>query len=321
MKTMGFLISTKEHEARRALLPEQIGQIKNKSYLYFETGYGEALGYTDDEYIEQGASMAPKNEIITKDIICDPKVGDANYLLNLKENQTIFGYVHAVQNRVITNIIVENSLTAIAWEDMYDSGRHVFWRNNELAGEAAIIHAFTLYGKLPYECKVAVIGRGNIARGACRILSSLGAEIIVYDRRMEDLLKREIAEYDVIVNGVLWDNNREDHIVYREDLKRMKKNSIIIDISCDKAGCIETSVPTTIEDPVYVVEGVLHYVCDHTPALLRHTASKVFGSVLVGYIDDLIEDNIESNTALKNAVLIKNGIVIDEKIKSFQNLG
>jgi len=319
MKSVGFKISTKENERRRALLPEQIRKIKNKDYLYFERGYGEVLGYTDEDYIKQGANILSKEEILTKDVICDPKIGDADYLLELKGNQTIFGYVHAVKNRDITDIIVEKSLTAIAWEEMHENGRHVFWRNNELAGEAAIMHAFTIYGRMPYDCKVAIMGRGNIARGAYRILSSLGAEIVVYDRKMESLLRKKIADYDVIVNGVLWDNSREDFVIYREDIKRMKKSSIIIDISCDTAGCIETSVPTTLEDPVYFSEGILHYVADHTPSIVFYTASKSFGKELIRYIDVIIEDKIESNSTIKNAIILKNGVILDEKINDYQN--
>ncbi len=315
---MGFLISTKENEKRRALLPEQISRIKNKNQLFFEKDYGEVLGYTDDEYIKQGAKVLSREEVIKRDIICDPKIGDADYLLQLRANQTIFGYIHAVQNRDITGIIVKKSLTAIAWEDMYDSGRHIFWRNNELAGEAAIMHAFTIYGRLPYDCKVAIIGKGNIARGAYRILSSLGAEIVVYDKNMENLLRKEIAEYDVIVNAVLWDTRRQDHVIYCEDVRRMKKNAMIIDISCDNDGLVETSVPTTIEDPVYFSEGVLHYAVDHTPTIIFHTASKVFGNEIVKYIDDIIEDNIENNKTLQNAVIIKKGIILDEKIINYQ---
>ena len=318
MKSIGFLMSTLENENRRALLPEQISKIKHKEYLYFEKAYGEVLGFKDEEYIKAGANISDKKDILRKDVICDPKIGDADYLLDLKKNQTIFGYIHAVQNRAITDIIVEKKLTAIAWEDMYDDGRHVFWRNNELAGEAAIMHAFTIYGKMPYECKVAIIGRGNIARGAYRILSSLGAEIVVYDRNMESLIRKEIALYDVIVNGVSWDTSRLDNVIYREDLKRMKKNSIIIDISCDKCGYIESSVPTSIEDPVYYSEGILHYVCNHTPTLVFHTASKAFGNELVKYIDIIIEDNIKSNNTINNAIIIKNGIIFDKRINICQ---
>src|SRR5690606_3339659 len=159
-----------------------------------------------------------RHEATSKDVICDPKIGDADYLSDLEAGQIIFGWIHAVQNKFITDNILKRKLTAIAWEDMYEKGRHVFWRNTELAGEAAVMHAFTLYGKAPYECNIALIGRGNVARGAYKILSSLGANVTVYDRRTQKLLREEIDNYDVIVNGVLWDVYRGDHIIYREDL-------------------------------------------------------------------------------------------------------
>ncbi len=319
MKTVGFLISTKENEKRRALLPEHISLIKNKNNLHFESGYGEVLGHTDEEYKTAGANVVSRDLVMKQDVICDPKVGDAEYLTELKKGQTIFGWVHAVQNKSITDSIVDKGLTAIAWEDMYEQGRHVFWRNNELAGEAAVMHAFTLYGKMPYECKVALIGRGNTARGAFKTLSSLGADITVYHKKTENLLRDEIRNFDVIVNGVLWDVYRKDHIIYREDLLKMKKPSLIIDISCDKAGGIETSIPTSIADPVYTVDGVLHYVVDHTPALISYSVTKALGDELIKYLDDIVEEKIEVNEVLKNATIINNGEIIDQRILDFQN--
>lgn len=88
---------------------------------------------------------------------------------------------------------------------MFEKGRHVFWRNNELAGEAAVMHAFQCFGQMPYETKVAVIGRGNTARGAIKVLNIIGADVHQYDRHMEELLRIEIGQYDVIVNCILWD--------------------------------------------------------------------------------------------------------------------
>src|SRR5690606_10235471 len=115
----------------------------------------------------------------------------------------------------------------IAWEEMFTQGRHVFWKNNELAGMASVYHAFLLYGKLPCETKVAILGRGNVAMGAYRILTTLGADITIYNKSTEKLFRKEIGKYDVLVNGILWDPNRKDHIIYREDLKRMKEGSMI----------------------------------------------------------------------------------------------
>lgn len=311
MRSMGFMISTKENEKRIALLPEHLEKIKNTSSLYFEKGYGLSLGHSDQEYIARGSNVVDREEVLNKDIICDPKIGDADYLSQIGKGQTVFGYIHAMQNIDIKNTITGNSMTAIAWEDMHEDGRHVFWRNNELAGEAAIMHAFTLYGRMPYECKVAVIGRGNTARGASRILSSLGAEIVVYDRKMEKLMSQQIGDYDVIVNTVFWDTSRKDHIIYDKDLKRMKKNSMIIDVSCDNFGSIESCVPTTMHDPTYLVEGVLHYAVDHTPSFMFYTASRAFGDVLVNYIDELVEDDNYSNETIKNAVIIKDGVILE----------
>jgi N5-(carboxyethyl)ornithine synthase len=312
------MISTKENEKRRAMLPKHIALIRNRDKLYFEEGYGAAFGHDDEEYRRAGAHVVSREEALTKDVICDPKIGDATYLEELRGGQTVFGWVHAVQNRSITDKIVGREMTAIAWEDMFEGGRHVFWRSNELAGEAAIMHAFTLYGKLVYECNVALIGRGNVARGAYRILSCMGAHINVYERKTEKLLREELEKYDVVVNGLLWDVYRKDHIIYREDLRRLRNPAMIVDISCDRAGAIETSRPTTIEQPTYSVDGVLHYVVDHTPALIGYSVTDCLGDQMVKYLDVIIEDRAEDDKVLGPAICIKNGRIVDQRIIDFQ---
>ena len=176
MKTIGFPISLKENENRRAIIPFQISNITTPELLYFEKGYGDKLGISDEEYIACGCHVCGRQECLTKDIICDPKIGDAEYLATLQNDQIIFGWVHATQNRDITDILIKNHLTAYAWEKMYDRGKHVFWRNNELAGEASVMHAFQCFGKMPYETKAAVIGKGNTARGAMDCLTILNKQ-------------------------------------------------------------------------------------------------------------------------------------------------
>lgn len=316
MKTVGFPISHKENEKRRAMIPADICKISHPEALYFEYGYGNEIGFSDDEYEKAGANIVDRNDVLQKQIICDPKVGDADYLGRLHE-QTIFGWIHAVQNRDITDMIVDRKLSAYAWEDMFEYGRHVFWRNNELAGEAAIMHAFQCYGRMPYETKVAVIGRGNTARGAIRVLNMLGADVMQYDRKTECLLRKEVDQYDVIVNCVLWDVTRTDHIIYRSDLSRMRKNAMVIDVSCDRNGGIETSVPTTIEEPVYQIDGILHYVVDHTPSLFYKTFTIENSKTIAPYINLLVNEN--TNDTLTDALIIDKGRIIDERIKKFQN--
>ena len=315
MKTVGFPISHKENEYRRAIVPEHLKKIEHPELLYFEKDYGVVLGIDDSEYEACGSHVVSHEDVLAKDIICDPKIGDADYLTELK-NQTIFGCVHATQNRDITDKLLQGSLTAFAWEKMFQKGRHVFWRNNELAGEAAIMHAFQCYARMPYETKVAVIGRGNTARGAIKVLNMLGADVRQYDRRTEELLRDELGQYDVIVNCVLWDVMRKDHIIYRDDLKRMKRNSMIIDVSCDRNGGIETSIPTTIEEPTYMVDGILHYVVDHTPALFHKTFTWNNSEVIWKYINELQSENYDE--VLSDALIIKDGEIVDDEIRKFQ---
>ncbi len=265
LKTVGLPISHKENERRRTLVPADIEVIRHPEQIYIEDGYGDVLGYSNDDYSCQGVKIANRLEVLSKDIVADPKVGDAEYLENLN-GQTVFGWLHAVQNRDITDKMISNKLSAYAWEDMYETGRHCFWRNNEIAGEAAVFHAYMCHGVFPYNTKAAVLGRGNIARGAVKTLNFMGAEVMQYDRKTENLFRQELGRYDVVVNAILWDTTRHDHIIYREDLKRMKHGAMIIDVSCDRNGGVETSIPTTIENPTYVIDGVTHYVFDHTPS-------------------------------------------------------
>lgn len=226
--------------------------------------------------------------------------------------------MHAVQNRDITDKIMSHRLTSYAWEDMYEDGRHSFWRNNEIAGEAAVQHAYMCHGIFPYGTKAAVLGRGNTSRGAIKTLNYMGAEVIQYDRRTEHLFQKELLYFDVIVNAILWDTSRKDHIIYRNDLKRMKRGALIIDISCDRCGGIETSVPTTIENPTYIVDGVTHYVVDHTPSLFWKTASESLSDEFCKYADLIIENSYFISETLSRANNFENGKILDKRIIEFQ---
>lgn len=316
MKTVGFPISSKENENRRAIIPEDIIKIIKPENLYIEKGFGNILGIADEEYEKVGSRICSHEDVLKQDIICDPKIGDADYLGQLGEGQIIFGWIHATQNRDITDKILEGKLTAYAWEHMFEKERHVFWFNNELAGEAAVMHAFQCYGRLPYGLKVAVLGNGNTARGAVRVLNMLGAEVMQYGRRQEALFREELIKYDVVVNCILWDIARQDHIIYREDLARMKKNALIIDVSCDRSGGIETCIPTSIEEPTYIVDGVVHYAVDHTPSLFYKTFSYNNSKIICQYINELMCGKV--GEVLNDSLIIKNGKILDQAINRFQ---
>lgn len=317
MKKMGFVISGKENELRRALLPTDLRFIRNLGNLVFEIGYGSCLGIPDTDYQSLGCSVSPKEEVYQCEIVCNLKAPEPDEKLLFKGGQVLFGWLHAVQSRSMTDFLVEKKMTGIAWEDMYEKGRHCFWRNNEIAGEAAILHALPYFGMLVPGLNVAIIGRGNCARGAYKILSQLGANITNYDRNTENLLRKEIGEFHIIVNAVTWDIFRTDHLIYREDLKRMRAGAMIIDISCDEGMGIESSAPTTIANPLYICDNILHYVVDHTPAIFYKTATEAISRVLINYVDQLIEERMEN--CLEDATIVKKGNIIDQRINKFQN--
>ena len=176
------------------------------------------------------------------------------YSDEILDNKTLFGWAHAVQSIDFTTKMITKKCTVIAWEEMYEEGRYVFYKNRELAGEAGILQAILYGGIMPYDAKIAILGNGQTAKGAMRVLSGLGANVDVYNRRLEKLFIKNMTEYDILVNCILWDTSRKDRIIYREDLKRLKKGAMIIDISCDPNLEIETSHATSISDPVYMVD-------------------------------------------------------------------
>lgn len=316
MKTMGLVISHKNNERRRALLPNDLKLIKNVNQLYFETGYGNSVGYSDADYLAYGAQVVSREEALKCDIITDVKLGDADYLENIDDSKILCGWAHAVQNISFTNQVLNKNHTVLAWEEIYEDGRYIFYRNREIAGEAAVLQAFRYCGKMPYDCRVAIIGNGQTGKGAFRILAGLGANVDIYPRKHEKLFRKNIGEYDVLVNCVMWDTSRTDRLIYRTDLQKLKKGAMIIDVSCDPFLEIETSHPTTIDDPVYEVDGIIHYAVDNTPAMYPITVTINLSQVFSKYVDLILGDTYIEN--LKKAVVIENGEIRYEPIRAFR---
>lgn len=316
MEQMGFLISHKNNEQRRALLPADLQQIKYVNHLLFEKGYGESVGYQDTDYLEKGAQIGSRDAVMNCGIIVDVKLGDADYLEQLDPGKLLIGWAHAVQKTGFTDSMLRNNHSVLAWEEIYESGRYVFYRNREIAGEVAIMHAYRYCGKMPYDTTVAIIGNGQTAKGAMRILHGLGAKVDVYGRKLEALFKQKMMDYDVIVNCVMWDTTRTDHLVTRDDVKRMKPGTMIIDVSCDPHLGIETSHETTIDDPIYVIDGVVHYAVDNTPAMFPRTVTKVMSENFAPYVDSILEGILPK--ALTDAMVIRNGHICDDRITAFR---
>ncbi|GAB2023232.1 alanine dehydrogenase [Pseudolactococcus yaeyamensis] len=317
-QTIGFFKSHKADEHRIALLPEELAQVTHPEAIFLETGYGHDLGISDTSYSDLGAHIVSRQVALEQNIVCEPKIGDSDILSQLQPHQTVFGWIHAKQSKTITNALLATGVRVIAWEEMCDNHQHTFWRNNELAGEAAILHAFLLTGQMPYDTKVALIGRGSVAFGATRVLQGLGADVTVIRRNQESLLRQTLGNFDIIVNAALWDVKREEHLITTDNLALMKPGSLIIDISADVGGGIESSHITTMTAPTYKVEQITHYVVVHTPSMLYKTASKSISQALLPFLDDLIIGR--ENSVLTQATIINHGQILDLDILDFQAL-
>jgi len=316
MLTIGFLISHKNNEKRRAVLPCDLPRLRYPQQLYFEKGYGCSVGFPDQDYQQHKVNVVPREDVLKCDVIVDVKLGDADYLDELDGPKILCGWAHCVQNIDFTSAILNAGHSVLAWEEIYENGRYIFYRNREVAGEAAIIHGFRYSGRMPYDSKVAIIGNGQTGKGAFRILAGLGAEVDIYARKNEAQFRANMANYDVLVNCVMWDTHRTDRLIYREDLKQMRPGTLIIDVSCDPHLEIETSHPTTIDDPAYTVDGIVHYAVDNTPAMYPVTVTSNLSRAFAPYIDMLVEGNYSDN--LKKALVIDGGHIIDKNISDFR---
>ncbi len=316
MEMMGFLISHKNNEQRRALLPKDLKNIQHTDHLMFETGYGDNLGFIDEDYLRAGAKIGTREEVLRCKMLVDVKLGDADYLDQLDGGKMMIGWAHAVQKIDFTSAMLQGKHSVLAWEEIFEDGRYIFYRNREVAGEAAVLQAFRYCGRMPYESRVAIIGNGQTAKGAMRILHGLGATVDVYGRKLESLFRKKMFDYDVIVNCVMWDTARTDHLIYKEDLKKMRRGTLIVDVACDPHMGIETSHETTIDDPVYVIDGVIHYAVDNTPAMFPRTVTGVLSEGYAPYVDSILEARMPE--ALEKAMVIRSGVIRDERIRAFR---
>ena len=313
---IGFLISRKPGEKRRAVVPDDLAAVKHPEYFYFEKGYGQSILHEDEEYLKYGVHFVDRSEIYDCDVLVDVKLGDNKELDKAKDGCMLVGWAHAVQKTDFTTVCIRKGLTVLAWEYVFEDGRYIFYRNREIAGEMGVLQALTYVGSVPYGLTAAVLGNGQTARGAIRIMNGLGIRTDVYPRKLEKLFKKNMGQYDLLVNCVMWDTSRTDHIISREDLKTLKPGAAIIDISCDPHMAIETSHETRIDDPVYYVDGILHYAVDNTPAMAPRSVSRDLSTNFIRFYDDLVEGVLPEE--LQNAIVIETGELRDEEIVAYR---
>ena len=302
----------KAQEGRVALLPRQVQKLIAAGHqVTVERNAGVIAQAGDAAYTAVGAQIAPDAASTWQagDLIVKVKeVLPPEYSL-VRANHIVFTNIHAALNQEQTDVLLAAGCTAISAENTHPLGSP----NCPLAGEVGAFegvrlsfaqqggsgrHFMAHFGEDALQA--VVIGLGNVGRGALRTLLGLGASVVgldIYegarkaarmDWHKERLVVDDIANLekyiytaDVIYNCVLWPKSREDHLISRAMLRRLKPRTVIVDISCDTAGAIETSRSTSWAEPTYVEEGIVHFVVDNIPGAVPVTASAGYGEAIL----------------------------------------
>jgi N5-(carboxyethyl)ornithine synthase len=367
MKTGVFKTSLKENEKRIPIIPEHLKLIpeENRGLLFFETGFGSDYGVSDESISCMGFNLLDRDSIFREcELLILPKPTIEDFY-KMTIGQTIWGWPHCVQNVEITQIAIDKKLTLIAWESMHiwgdkgDKLSHLFYKNNEIAGYAAVHHTLQLLGIDGFygpRRKVIVLGYGSVSKGAIKALISRGFNDIdvltmrptylVSDQNPDvsysqyvvnhkenritvnsnegdkvDIL-HHFAKADIIVNGIIQDTDNPIIFVAEDQLYNLKPNSIIIDISCDKNMGFSFAEPTTFNQPTFIVgNNITYYSVDHTPTYFYKAASRELSKVVISFLPVILQgrDTYNCNNYIKNSIEIDRGEIVNPKIFSFQN--
>ncbi len=364
---VGVIGSSKKVDERR--LPIHPGHLARiplalRRQLIFEEGYGAPFGIADSEIAAMTGGIASRHKLLAdigSVIINKPVLAD---LQELREEGTLWGYVHCVQQQDITQAAIDRKQTLIAFEDMYVwspdgyAGRHTFYKNNEMAGYCAVIHALQLKGidgHYGNQRKTIIFGFGAVSRGAIYALKAHGFRDITiciqrpdYEVREEVLdcnystirtgsegeermmvvehdgterpLSDLISEADIIVNGTFQDTENPTDFVTEEESACLKPNSLIVDVSCDEGMGFFFARPTTFKNPIIKFETIDYYAVDHTPSYLWESATRSISAALIVYLPTVLagRDSWQKNETIRRAINIDGGVIQNPSILSFQ---
>ncbi|PKA97460.1 alanine dehydrogenase [Flavobacteriaceae bacterium MAR_2009_75] len=358
--------SKKEDEKRVPIHPEHLKRLPGhiRKQLIFEKGYGERFNVSNKEIIELSGGIATRSEILSdigSVIIAKPILSD---LQELKEGGVIWGYPHCAQQIDITQAAIDKKLTLIAFEDMYvwtpsgQMGRHTFYKNNEMAGYCAVIHALQLKGidgHYGNQRKVIIFSFGAVSRGAIYALKAHGfRDITICIQRPDHEVREEVLdvhytrirkgnkseprliviehdgserplldlihESDIIINGTYQDTDNPIDYVKADEKSMLKPDTLIIDVSCDEGMGFYFAKPTTFKNPIIAIDKIDYYAVDHTPSYFWESASRSISAALIVHLPSVIygRESWNENKTIANAINIDNGIIVKNTILSFQ---
>ncbi|WP_340200816.1 N(5)-(carboxyethyl)ornithine synthase [Ascidiimonas sp. W6] len=359
--------SKKEDERRVPIHPAHLKRLPEpiRRQLIFEKGYGAPFNIKDEEISALTGGMASRSEILSNIgsvIIAKPVLSD---LEALKEGGIIWGYPHCAQQMEITQTAINKRLTLIAFEDMYvwhpngQMGRHTFYKNNEMAGYSAVIHALQLKGidgHYGNQRKVIIFSFGAVSRGAIYALKAHGfRDITICIQRPDHEVREEVLnvhyvrvrkgneneprlivvehdgserplldlinESEIIINGTYQDTNDPIDYVKEDEKSMLKPGSLIVDVSCDEGMGFYFAKPTTFKNPILEIDHIDYYAVDHTPSYFWESASRSISAALLVYVPSVIagRESWNKNKTIKNAININRGVIVKDHILKFQH--
>ena len=341
----------KPNENRVALTPAGVEALVATGHnILVETGAGLGSGFSDDLYLVAGAEIAPDSATVwaRADMIVKVKEPIATEWSLIKRGQIIFTYFHFAADKNLTDAHLTAGATCIAYETVELSNHELplLIPMSEVAGRMAVQEGAKylekLYGGLGVllggvpgvaPARVVILGGGIVGKSAAKIASGLGANVIILDtslprlRYLSDVMPanvqtvfsnrhtilEQIRNADLVIGAVLIPGAKAPKLILREDLKGMKPGAVIVDVAVDQGGCVETIHPTTHEDPVYVVDGIIHYGVANMPGAVPRPSTLALTNATFPYVRSLADKGwkqaLQQDPALRRGLNMHDGMV------------
>lgn len=318
---IGIPKEIKNNENRVGMTPAGVAElVKHGHEVFVQHTAGESSGFADQEYEKMGARILPTIEDVYQaaDMIIKVKEPIESEYNLVKEGQLVFTYFHFACSRPLTEAMIKSKGVCLAYETVQlpDRSLPLLTPMSEIAGRMATISG-TYYlqktkggnGKLicgvpgVKPAKVVVLGGGIVGQAAARVAAGMGADVIITDISLPRLreiaatmpanvntlysssqnVANEIKDADIVVGAVLIPGAKAPHLITRDMLKTMQPGAVLVDVAIDQGGCFETSHPTTHSEPVYEVDGVIHYAVANIPGAVPYTSTSALTNATLKY--------------------------------------
>lgn len=362
MMTIGIPKEIKDQEFRVALTPQGVRSLVASGYrVVVQEGAGEGSGFSTHQYAQAGAMILKdaKATYQQAQLIVKVKEPQAEELVFLRKDHVVFAYLHLAASQSLTEGLMAIGCTAIAYETIEDhKGQFPLLRPmSEIAGRMSVQlgaqflekhygGSGVLLGGVPGvpPGKVLIVGSGVVGAAATKIAVGMGADVTVlsldlkqlremdlwYQGRVRTVLSSQsqlecyLPEADLVIGAVYLPAARTPRIISREMISSMKTGSVIVDVSVDQGGCAETTRPTTHTEPIYLVDGVLHYAVPNIPGIVPHTATLALTNATLPFIVQLLEHGVEEalrrHEGLQKGVSVRDGRLTSEGVAQAHGL-